>query len=574
MKNKSKDIFRFVVVVAIVVLLNVIGSLKFFRIDLTADNRYSLSDATKELLNSFDDVLYVKVYLQGEFPADFQRLQRETRQMLDEFRAYNPNIEYEFINPNASDDEKVNRQLFEQLQYKGLKYYELQVQEKGGGRTQRVFPGAIMNYGEKETAVPLLMDQMGVRPEAQVNASVQNLEYALANAIRGLVRAQKPLIGFLQGHGELEPRFVADFARSLNENYNVDKFDIHKFQADSVTNKISVTDQQRKLNRFDALVIAKPQRGFSDLDKYLLDQYVMTGGKVLWLIDAIHANMDSLSERSQFISYPIYDRLNISDMLFRYGVRINTNIVQDKVAAGVSDTRKIYPWIYFPMIMPQVKHPITKDISGIKTEFPSSLDTIIAEGIKKTFLLKSSPYSNVVATPHIVRLANLYQPPADDRFNARNVPIAVLLEGEFESVFKNRIVPRESSGEPLGLIEKSKPTQMLVVADGDIAKNQINIINPNIPKGTPLPLGFDQFTQAQYGNKDFMLNAVDYLLDDKGLISIRSRELKIRLLDVNAIKGNKLYWQLLNTALPIAVIVLFGILYIYFRKRKYGRHEK
>lgn len=574
MKNKSRDIIRFALIVGILILLNVIGSLKFFRLDLTADKRYSLSDATKELLNSFEDVVLVKVYLEGEFPADFQRLRSETRQMLDEFRAYNKNVEYEFINPNSSDDEKVNRQVFEQLQYKGLKYYELQVQEKSGGRVQRVFPGAIMNYGEKEVTVPLLIDQMGARPENQVNASVQNLEYALANAIRGLVRTKKPLVGFLQGHGELEPKYVADFARGLSENYTVDKFDIRKFKSDSVTQKLSVTDQQRSINRFDALVIAKPQTGFNELDKYLIDQYIMTGGKVLWLIDAIHANMDSLSQSPQFISYPIYDRLNISDMLFKYGVRINTDIVQDKVASGVSDTRKIYPWIYFPMIMPQVKHPVTKDLSGIKTEFPSSIDTIIAEGIKKTILLTSSPYSNVLATPHMVRLANLYNPPADERFRTKNVPIGVLLEGEFESVFKNRLIPRQSSGEPLVFKEKSKATEMLVIADGDIVKNQLNIINPNIPKGTPLPLGFDQFTQAQYGNRDFMLNAVDYLFDDDGLISIRSRELKIRLLDVNALKGNKLFWQLVNTALPIAVIILFGILYIYLRKRKYGRNEK
>ncbi len=541
---------------------------------LPSDNRYSLSDATKELLNSFDDVLLVKVYLEGEFPADFQRLQSETRQMLDEFRAYNKNIEYEFINPNASDDTKVNREVFQQLQYKGLKYYELQVTEKSGDRVQRVFPGAIMNYGEKETAVPLLIDQMGSRPEQQINASVQNLEYALANAIRGLVRTNKPIVGFLQGHGELEPKFVADFARGLSENYVVDKFNIQKFKTDSLSQSVSLADQQSSLNRFDALIVAKPQTGFTELDKYLLDQYVMTGGKILWLIDAIHANMDSLSQAPQFISYPIYDRLNISDMLFKYGVRINTDIVQDKVAAGVSDTRKIYPWIYFPMIMPNPKSPITKDISGIKTEFPSSVDTIIAEGIKKTFLLRSSPYSNIVATPHMVRLANLYQPPSDDRFRNKNIPIAVLLEGEFESIFKNRLVPRQGSGEPLKFKEKSESTQMLVVADGDIVKNQLNVINPNIPKGSPLPLGFDQYTQAQYGNRDFMLNAVDYMMDDKGLISIRSRELKIRLLDVNALKGNRLFWQLLNTALPIALIVLFGIIYIYLRKRKYGRHEK
>ncbi len=571
MKNRGKNILRFVLVVAIIILLNVISSLKFFRLDLTADNRYSLSQTTKDLLESFDDVLLVSVYLEGEFPADFQRLQRETRQMLDEFRAYNSNLQYEFINPNESEDAKVNKQIFEQLQYKGLKYYELQMVEKSGDRTQRVFPGAIMYYGEKETPVQLLLEQMGARPDDQINASVQNLEYTLANSIRGLVRTTKPIVGFMQGHGELEPKYVADFARGLSENYNVTKFNIRKFKADTVTQEISITEQQRSMNRFDAVVIAKPQTAFNDLDKFLIDQYIMTGGKVIWLIDAVHADMDSLSQSSQFMSYPIYDRLNLGDMLFKYGVRINTNLVQDKIACGVSDTRKIYPWIYFPMVMPQVKHPITKDLSGIKLEFPSSLDTIIAEGIKKTVLLKSSSYSNVVSTPHIVRLANLFNPPGDERFRDKNVPLAVLLEGEFESAFSNRISPKERDGQPIKVIEKSKKTEMLVVADGDVAKNQLNIINPNIPKGTPLPLGFDQFTQAQYGNRDFLLNSLDYLLDGEGLISIRSRELKIRLLDVKLIQANKLKWQLINTALPLAIIILFGIGYITVRKRKYSR---
>lgn len=568
--RRVRDIVSFLVITAILIVLNVIVSLKFFRIDLTTENRYSLSDATIELLESFNDVLYVKIYLEGEFPADFQRLQRETRQMLDEFRAYNGKIEYEFIDPAGSEDSKVNQDVFEQLQYKGLKYYELRVNEKGGNKTQRVFPGALMSYGDSEVPVQLLIDQLGVQPQAQINASVQNLEYALANAIRGLVRQRKPLIGFLTGHDELDVKYVADFARGLGENYRIDKFNIRKFKSDSTGEDLSIGQQQIRLNRFDGIIVAKPQKAFNDLDKYLLDQYLMQGGKVMWLVDAIHANMDSLSERPQFISYPIYDRLNIQDMLFRYGVRINTNIVQDLVCGGVSDRRSINPWVYFPMVMPQVKHPISKDISGVKLEFPSSVDTIIAKGVKKTFLLRSSKYSNVVATPHMVRLQTLYEQPSEDRFKSQGVPMAVLLEGKFESAFKNRIAPKANNEDLPKLLEESRPTQMMVVADGDIIKNQLNIRNPNIPKGTPLPLGFDQFTGAQYGNKDFLLNAVDYMLDDSGLIDIRSRELKIRLLDVNRIQSDKLIWQLINTLVPVLMIILCGVVYIFFRKRKYA----
>lgn len=568
--RRVRDLVSFLVITAILIVLNVIVSLKFFRIDLTTENRYSLSDATIELLESFNDVLYVKIYLEGEFPADFQRLQRETRQMLDEFRAYNGKIEYEFIDPAGSEDSKVNQDVFEQLQYKGLKYYELRVNEKGGNKTQRVFPGALMSYGDSEVPVQLLIDQLGVQPQAQINASVQNLEYALANAIRGLVRQRKPLIGFLTGHDELDVKYVADFARGLGENYRIDKFNIRKFKSDSTGEDLSVGQQQIRLNRFDGIIVAKPQKAFNDLDKYLLDQYLMQGGKVMWLVDAIHANMDSLSERPQFISYPIYDRLNIQDMLFRYGVRINTNIVQDLVCGGVSDRRSINPWVYFPMVMPLVKHPISKDISGVKLEFPSSVDTIIAKGVKKTFLLRSSKYSNVVATPHMVRLQTLYEQPSEDRFKSQGVPMAVLLEGKFESAFKNRIAPKANNEDLPKLLEESRSTQMMVVADGDIIKNQLNILNPNIPKGTPLPLGFDQFTGAQYGNKDFLLNAVDYMLDDSGLIDIRSRELKIRLLDVNRIQSDKLIWQLINTLVPVLIIILCGVVYIFFRKRKYA----
>lgn len=570
-KKKSSDLLKFILLLGIIAVLNLIVSIRFFRIDLTSEKRYSLSDATLELLESFDDFIQVKIYLEGDFPAEFQRLQRETVQMLDEFRAYNPNIQYELIDPNGSEDEQINKEVNQQLQFKGLKAYRLDINKKGGKESVDIYPGAILNYGDKEIAVPLLQDQFNVSPETQVNNSIQNLEYALASAIKALVVQNKPLVGFLQGHGELDVRYVTDFAKTLSQNYRIDLFNIREFRSDSTGQQLSVTDQQRRLNKFDAMIIAKPQKGFNDLDKYLLDQYLMTGGKVLWLIDAIHADMDSLSKSAQFMSFPIYDRLNLSDFLFGYGVRINTNITRDVVAAGVSDQRAVYPWIYFPLVLPQVDHPIAKNLNAIKLEFPSSIDTIIARGIDKTILLKTSPYSDAVFTPFIVNLASLYEEQDPRRYTKGNIPLGILLEGEFESVFKNRIVPRSGSGEQLQLVEKSVPTQMLVVSDGDIIKNQLNILNPNIPKGTPLPLGFDQFTGAQYGNSDFLINTVDYMLDESGLISIRSRELKLRMLDRVRANESRALWQIVNTAIPIGVIVLFGLVFNFIRRRKYSK---
>lgn len=567
--RKSKDLVRFVLVMAIVILINIIGSLKFFRVDLTSEKRYSLSDATKDLLGSFDEILYVKIYLEGDFPAGFQRLQKETKQMLDEFRAYNGRIEYEFINPDDSEDTKVNKDVKEQLQFKGLKPYKIQVSEKGGSKTSDVFPGAIMSYGEIETPVLLLLDQIGVSPESQINSSIQTLEFTLANSIRALVVQNRPSIAFLQGHGELEPRFIADFARTLNENYEVDKFDLRKFKSDSLGNGISIEEQQRRLNRFDAIIVAKPKNPFTDLDKFLLDQYVMNGGKMVWLIDAVHAEMDSLSKRAQFLSFPIYDQLNLSDLLFKYGVRINTNIVQDIISAGVSDRKSVNKWVYFPLIMPQVKHPITKDLNAIALNFPSTIDTIISKGVKKTILLKSSPYSALSPTPHMVSLAKLYQEPVERFYNKQNLPVGVLLEGRFESAFKNRILPKIGSGQNLKVKEKGDVTQMLVVGDGDIVKNQLSVVDPNIPKGTPLPLGYDQFTGQQYGNKDFLLNTIDYMLDETGLISIRSRELKLRLLNPKKVRSEKGFWKLLNTLVPIALVVIMGLIITFLRKRKY-----
>lgn len=569
MNRKKRDITRFILIMAIIVLVNVIGSLRFFRIDLTSENRYSLSPATIDLLENFDDVLLFKIYLDGDFPAGFQRLEMETKQMLDEFRAYNPNIQYTFINPNAQSEKK-REQLFQQLQSRGLRPYQLSFNKQGSNSRQTIFPGGLMSLGNQEISVSLLTDQIGVRPEAQINNSIQNLEFTLASGIKSLTVQDKPALAFLQGHGELGPKALADFAKSLSRNYNVDLFNIREFRSDTLSGELSIAEQQARLNRFDALIVAKPQKAFNDLDKYLIDQFVMTGGKTIWLIDPVKAEMDSLSEKPQFLALPIYDRLNVGDLLFKYGVRLNTNLVTDMVAAGVNDQKQIRPWIYFPMIMPQVEHPIAKDLNAVWLQFASSLDTIITEGSRKTVLLRSSPYSATFAVPHLVNLGMLYKPPPRERFNKQALPMAVLVEGRFESLYKNRLQPRDQ-GEALQVVGSVERNQMLVVGDGDIVANQLNVVNPNIPKGAPLPLGYDQYTGQEYGNSDFLMNAVDYMLDESGLISIRSRELKIRLLDLNRVSAEKLYWQLLNTLTPLILVLLFGVVYAFIRKRKFAR---
>ncbi len=571
MVNKKRiDLQQLVLAVAAILLVNYIVSFFSLRWDLTSEKRYSLNQVTKNLTREIDDVILFKIYLDGDLNSGFQKLKRETLQMLNELIAVNDFIEYEFIDPSDNDDEKLTRNIYEQLRFKGLEPIQVEEKTADGASVKYIFPGAIASYKGRDMAVHLLLTQFASSPEAQINISIQNLEYTLANAIRKLIITNRPTIAFLRGHGELDDKRIADIAKDLSQYYNVDKFNLKEFIADTATGEISLSHQMLRLNTIDALIIAKPTKPFNDVDKLLLDQFIMRGGKTLWFLDAVHADMDSLSSASSFLAYPIMDQLQLTDFLFKYGVRINTNLVQDMVAAGVNDRKSINRWIYFPMVMPQVKHPITKDLNAIKLEFASTVDTIIAPGIKKTILLRSSPYSKSISTPHAVNLGTLYRQHSEADFRQRYLPLAVLLEGKFHSVFENRVVPKEQNGESLNIIKEGRETQMLVVGDGDIIKNQLNLVNPNIPRGTPLPLGYDQFTGMQFGNKDFIMNAVDYMLDKSGLITIRSRELKLRLLDNKKIKDSRLFWQIINVAVPIVLIILFGMVYGRMRKKRFG----
>ncbi len=570
--RKTSDIGAFLALVVALVLLNIIASFQFFRLDLTSEKRFTLNEATKKLLDEVEDVMFFKIYLAGDYPPAFQKLQLETKQMLDEFRAYNPKIQYKFINPSESEDRNIRKEVYEQLEGKGLYPIEVNTDE-GDMRSQlRIFPGALVGYLDfPEVPVQLLIPQIATAPEAQINSSIQNMEYTLASSIRRLTKKVKPRIALIRGQGELEPQYLSDLAATLSQHYYVSNFNLREFVKDSITGEVSLEAQMRRLSTYDAAIIAKPTQPFTDLDFVLLDQFVMNGGKTLWFIDAVNANMDSLSQASSFLAVPQLEELNLRNLLFKYGVRINSNMVKDLVAAGVNDRRSINRWVYFPMVMPTIKHPITKDLNAIKLEFPSTIDTVLSPGITKTPLLRSSPYARTVNTPHIVSLAALYAQPNDQEYQSSFLPMGWLLEGSFNSFYENRIVPRDMNGRKIPIKEKGAPTKMLVVADGDLVKNQLNVINPNLPRNAPLPLGYDQFTNTQFGNRDFVLNTVDYMLDDMGLISIRSRELKMRLLDEKRVRAEKNKWKMLNTALPIGLVLVFGLIYVSLRKRKYNK---
>jgi len=558
--NKKRDLTALGLAIIIVILLNLIGSFVFHRFDLTSEKRYTLSDATKKLIGQLDDVVYVKVYLDGDFPAGFKRLKNETKEMLDEFRAYSDdNIEYEFINPSSTADKKQQNEVYKQLHDKGLQPTNLEVKDEKGTSQQIIWPGAIVSYKGRETPWQLLKTQLGQSSEGQLNNSVQALEYEFASCIRNLSTSSRPQIGFIEGHNELDTLYVKDITDALGEFY--------------LLKRVKINEQLNALNGLQAIVIAKPDSLFSEKDKFIIDQFVMKGGKILWAIDPLYTSIDSL--RKSGITLAVPSDLNLDDLLFKYGVRINPNMILDlqssaipvnKALRGQQPRFELMPWLFSPLIMPTGNHPIVKNLDIIKIEYGASMDTIAAKGISKTILLKTSKYTKTFNAPVRVSLGMVRQEPNEQLFNDSYQPVAVLLEGEFESVFKNRIAPDIASDSAIGYKDHGIKTKMIVISDGDIIRNDVQHSTQK-----PFPLGYDQYTQQTYGNKNFILNCINYLCDDSGLISVRARELTLRLLDKKKVNTEKLKWQLVNTVVPLLFILLFGIIHNIRRKRKYGR---
>lgn len=579
MKNERKNLKRsqlisFIITLIIIVVVNVIASFVYTRFDLTSEKRYTLSDTSKEILRNLDDYVYFRIYLEGEFPAGFKKLRKETKEMLDEFRAYSKFIDYDFINPSESNDAAERSETYKILYQSGLNPTELSIQTKDGAQQIVIWPCALVSYKNKELPLDLLDTQVGKSSQDALNNSAQNLEYKFISAIKDLTQKNRPNIAFIEGHGELSEKEVYDITQTLSKKYVVDRVTINE-QITALNKRIERSDSSIYItSRYDAIVIAKPTQPFSEKDKFIIDQYIMRGGKVLWLIDPVFASMDSLQSSESTMGNSL--DLKLDDMFFKYGLRLNKNLMLDYNAAAIALRTgqmggqaqiEYFRWYYFPLLNAASNSNIVKNINPIKADFVSSIDPVVSDSdIQKIPLLKTSDYSKISAAPVFISLSLLRQAPDKRMFSQKGQNVAYLLKGTFESLYANRMSSAIVESEEIGFLSNSLETSMIVVADGDIIRNQFHI-----PKGYPLPLGFDQYTQVTYGNKEFIENAISYLIDGEGLISIRSRELKIRLLDMNKVNNDTMLWQIVNVIVPSALVVVFGFILAFIRKRKYSK---
>lgn len=579
MKNERKNLKKnqlisFVITLTIIIVVNIIASFVYTRFDLTSEKRYTLSDTSKEILRNLDDYVYFRVYLEGEFPAGFKKLRKETKEMLDEFRAYSKFVDYEFINPSESNDAAERNETYKLLYQSGLNPTELAIKTNAGAQQLVIWPCALVSYQEKEKPLDLLDTGVGESSSQALNNSAQNLEYKLISAIKELSQEKKSNIAFIEGHGELNENEVYDITRTLQKKYNVKRVTLDE-QITALNSRTETKDSSIVINsNYDAIIIAKPTKPFSEKDKFIIDQYVMHGGKVLWLIDPVSATMDSLQTSESTIGNAL--DLNLDDMFFKYGLRLNKNLLLDlnsaKIALrtgqmGGQAQIEYFNWYYFPLLNAASDNSIVKNINPLKADFVSSIDPVISDSdVQKIPLLKTSNYTNIAAAPAYITLGMLRQAPDQRMFSQKSQNVAYLLKGEFESLYSNRMTSEIVESKEIGFKTSSEPTSMIVVADGDLIRNQFHI-----PKGYPLPLGFDQYTQITYGNKDFIENAVSYLVDGEGLIEVRNRELKIRLLDANKINNDALIWQVVNVLLPSVVVIIFGIVLAIIRKRRFTK---
>ena len=556
---KKNNIKSVILIIAVLLLLNLIGNFFFHRFDLTKDKRYTLSTTSLNIIKQIENPLFIKVYMQGNLPAEFKRLQQETRQLLEEFQAYNKNIIFEFVNPLENKDESMDQ--IKDLYRKGLTPINITVDDKGKQSQEMVFPWAIAVYNNKEVNIPLLKNIMGATTTQKVVGSVQHLEYSIAEGLNKITKAKQKKIAIIKGNGELQDILMAKFLLQVRESYFIGPFTL-----DSVSN--NPMGSLQALAKYDLAVIAKPTESFSEEEKQVLDQFIINGGKTLWLIDQVSAEMDSLyNSAGSTLAYP--RDLNLNDMFFKYGFRINPDIVKDeqgspiKLATGEQGSATQYQqfnWKYAPQVYPNSNHPIVKNLGGIKFDFANPIDTLKNE-IRKTVLLQSSPYSKKIGTPAEINLNSVSEETDASEYQTKgNFPLAVLLEGSFNSMFENRVLAfKQSAFKSFG-----NENKMIVIADGDLIKNQLD---KNLQ---PVELGYDQRSGNLYDNKDFLMNCVNYLLDDSGLINIRSKDLDLPLLDKEKVYKNYTRTQFITIGLPILILLIFGAIFTFIRKRKYS----
>lgn len=559
-KKMNNNLKQLVITAIVLLALNFGGYYFFKRFDLTHDKRYTLSETTLQIIDEVQDPLYIDVFLEGQFPGEFKRLQDETKQLLEEFHAHNPNIIFQFVNPLEKEEER--QQIMQTFYERGLTPISVTVDDKGKQSQEVVYPWAIATYNDKSTKIPLLKNAMGASTAEKVVSSVQHLEYALADALNKVTKEKEKKVAVIKGNGEMHDLLMGDFIKQVRESYRIGTFTL-----DSVAESPQRT--LAALKKYDLAIISKPTQAFTEEEKEVLDQYIVSGGKTLWMIDAVNVEMDSLyNDTGTTLAFP--RELNLNDMFFKYGFRIYPDLVKDeqatfiKLATGAqgSETQyQEYPWKYAPFVYPDSDNPIVKNMNGIKFDFASSIDTL-KNDIKKTVLLRSSKHSKKIGTPVEVKLDMVAEETSPKDYEGKgNIPVAVLLEGKFRSAFENRVLPFKDKT----FKNQDEVGKMIVISDGDIVKNQLD------KNYQPLELGYDKWTGALYDNKGFLLNCVNYLLDDTGLINIRSKDVDIPLLDKQKVFDNYTTAQFITVGLPIVILALFGVLFTYLRKRKYSK---
>lgn len=542
-------------VIVALVAVNLLASFVYTRLDLTEDKRYTLSEPAVEVAQKFETPVIVDVLLDGNIPAEFAKLKAETIQLLESFASKNRNIKFNLVDP--MEDSENPQETVAQLQSLGLQPANVTVEENGKVSNELVFPWAMVNFNDQTVRVPLLKNKLGSTAEERINNSVQQLEYAFADAFTKLSIEEKKSIAVIKGNGELDDIYIADYLTTIRDYYNIGAITL-----DSVaTNPQNVLD---KLKEFDLALIAKPTEAFSDQEKYVLDQYMVQGGKSIWLIDQVAMEMDSIyAGGGEAIAIP--RDLNLKDLFFKYGVRINPVLVNDLyftqivLATGEGNDSQYnpLPWLYYPMVFSQNNHPINTNIEAVRFQFSSPMD-VLENDYQKTILLQSSPLSKTDGIPRVVSLDMINQQPDRETYTNGNLPLAVLIEGSFTSMYKNRVKPIKLQN----TLEEGPENKMIVISDGDVIKNQLR-------NGRPLELGYDKWTSSFYGNKEFLVNSTNYLLDNTGLINIRNKKVAIPLLDVKKIAAQKTKWQLVNIGLPVVLTLLFGVFFGYYRKRKF-----
>ncbi|HTB31579.1 MAG TPA: gliding motility-associated ABC transporter substrate-binding protein GldG [Bacteroidia bacterium] len=566
-KSARRDLSRLGLSILILFLLNYVGSFVFHRFDLTSEKRYTLSPQSKSIAENIQGTAFFRVYLDGpKLPSGMIRLRDETKEMLDEFRAYSGGkIQYEFIDPSANPNPEARLSLIKQLYKEGLNPIDMQVEESSGNSEQTIIPGAILSYRGREMPMDILQRQGNTNPTAAINYSIEELEYNIDNAVHKLTIDIKPSIAFIQGHGELDSIHTASTAKTLSEYYNVRSILINHSEGSLLDSNFNP--------RYRAIIIAKPDTVFSEPDKLAIDQYIMYGGKVFWLVDPLYTQMDSLAKTGKTIAFP--NDMNLEDMLFQYGVRLDNDLVLDfqcsaipvnTALEGEQPHFELSQWFYEPLVGPTGNSPIVKNLNLVEFNMASTLDTIKVAGVKKTILLTTSKSTKVVTAPSRISIGITHLHLSEDLFRKSFMPLAVLLEGKFKSLYKGRLPLSVTNSSKYRFKDESKPTSQIVVSDGDVISNETEM-NGRVA----LPLGQDKWTHEIYSNKDFILNCMNYLCGDTNLLPVRGRELQIRLLDEKKAKIQKTQWQVINLVVPVLLIIFLGLILAAVRKAKYAK---